>query len=226
MKLVITCEHGGNQIPLEYQPYFTDTSILNTHKGYDLGALDVFKCLKPIADYSNFSTISRLLIELNRSINNKNLFSEFTKPLLVEQKQTLIDNYYNTYRQAVTDYIALQLKHNISVLHLSIHSFTPVLNLEVRQCDIGILYDSRLEQEKQYATKLKRNIIALNPDYRVRYNYPYLGKADGFTTALRQQFKKNYTGIEIEINQSYSINDIMPKKLKQVLKHSIVKLKA
>ena len=222
MKLVITCEHGGNQIPLEYQPYFTDTSILNTHKGYDIGALDVFNYLKPIADYSNFSTISRLLIELNRSINNKNLFSEFTKPLLVEQKQTLIDNYYNTYRQAITDYIALQLKHNISVLHLSIHSFTPVLNLKVRQCDIGILYDSRLEQEKLYATKLKRNIIALNPDYRVRYNYPYLGKADGFTTALRQQFKNNYIGIEVEINQSFALDNKMPKKLKQVLKQAII----
>ena len=222
MKLVITCEHGGNQIPLEYQPYFTDTSILNTHKGYDIGALDVFNYLKPIANYSNFSTTSRLLIELNRSINNKNLFSEFTKPLLVEQKQTLIDNYYNTYRQAITDYIALQLKHNISVLHLSIHSFTPVLNLKVRQCDIGILYDSRLEQEKLYATKLKRNIIALNPDYRVRYNYPYLGKADGFTTALRQQFKNNYIGIEVEINQSFALDNKMPKKLKQVLKQAII----
>ena len=128
MKLVITCEHGGNTIPLEYKPYLIDTSVLETHKGYDLGALDVFNYLKPIADYSNFSTTSRLLIELNRSTNNKNLFSAYTKTLTTKQKQSLINTYYNDYRQAVTKYIASIINNNLSVVHLSIHSFTPVLN--------------------------------------------------------------------------------------------------
>ncbi|MEM5540502.1 N-formylglutamate amidohydrolase [Olleya sp. AS48] len=222
MKLVITCEHGGNAIPLEYKPYFLDTSVLKTHKGYDLGALDVFNYLKPIADYSNFSTTSRLLIELNRSTNNKNLFSAYTKTLTTKQKQSLINTYYNDYRQAVTKYIASIINNNLSVIHLSIHSFTPVLNNAIRDCDIGLLYDSRRIQEKQYAMSFKKNILALNPEYRVRFNYPYLGKADGFTTALRQQFKNNYIGIEVEINQSFAVNNKMPEKLKHVLKQSII----
>lgn len=222
MKLVITCEHGGNTIPLEYKPYLIDTSVLETHKGYDLGALDVFNYLKPIADYSNFSTTSRLLIELNRSTNNKNLFSAYTKTLTTKQKQSLINTYYNDYRQAVTKYIASIINNNLSVVHLSIHSFTPVLNNAIRDCDIGLLYDSRRIQEKQYAMQVKKNILALNPEYRVRFNYPYLGKADGFTTALRQQFKNNYVGIEVEINQSFAIDNKMPEKLKHVLKQSII----
>ena len=32
-------------------------------------------------------------------------------------------------------------------------------------------------------------------------NYPYLGKADGFTTSLRQEFQERYIGIELELNQ-------------------------
>ena len=34
MKLVLTCEHGGNTIPNEYAAYFKEhQTILNTHRG-------------------------------------------------------------------------------------------------------------------------------------------------------------------------------------------------
>lgn len=32
-------------------------------------------------------------------------------------------------------------------------------------------------------------------------NYPYLGKADGFTTSLREEFQEQYIGLELELNQ-------------------------
>ncbi|PTM08135.1 MAG: N-formylglutamate amidohydrolase, partial [Bacteroidetes bacterium] len=42
MKLVLTCEHGGNQIPKQYQALFPDKTVLQSHRGFDLGSLDVF----------------------------------------------------------------------------------------------------------------------------------------------------------------------------------------
>ena len=51
----------------------------------------------------------------------------------------------------------------------------------------------------------------------MRYNYPYLGKADGFTTYLRKQFQTHYLGIEIEINQKYAKANVMSSELKGVL---------
>ncbi len=37
---------------------------------------------------------------------------------------------------------------------------------------------------------------------KIRRNYPYLGKADGFTTYLRRRFLPcDYAGIELEVNQ-------------------------
>ncbi|MEO8932838.1 MAG: N-formylglutamate amidohydrolase, partial [Xanthomarina sp.] len=50
-----------------------------------------------------------------------------------------------------------------------------------------------------------------------RFNYPYLGKADGFTSYLRKQFPKNYLGIEIEVNQKFSKNNVIDSQLKQNL---------
>ncbi|MGJ8745952.1 N-formylglutamate amidohydrolase [Polaribacter sp.] len=221
MKLVITCEHGGNEIPQKFNTIFSDKEILNTHKGYDLGALDVFNTLKPLAIYTNYSIISRLLIELNRSLWHQNLFSEYTKNLSVLEKKDIIKTYYYVYRNSVENQIKTLITNHNTVVHLSIHSFTPILNGSVRNCDIGLLYDSSHQQEKKVAVQLKKALHAINPLWNVRFNYPYLGKADGFTTHLRKRFHKNYIGIEIEINQKFSKNNIMNLQLKEAVYKAI-----
>lgn len=221
MKLVLTCEHGGNIIPEEYAAHFYNQDVLNSHKGYDLGALDLFYYLQPLATYSNYSETSRLLIELNRSLHHQSLFSEFTKSLTLEAKKALIENHYTPYRNTVETHIKELLKNNRKVLHLSIHSFTPVLKNSVRPCDIGILYDASRSNEKQLALKLKQAITAINPHWRIRFNYPYLGKADGFTTYLRKQTPENYRGLEIEINQKFSRKNTLDFQLKKDLYSAI-----
>ncbi len=76
MKFLLTCEHGGNEIPEEYQKYFINAGkVLNSHRGYDPGAMDLFIFLRDLADYSFYSTTSRLLIELNRSFHHPAVFS-------------------------------------------------------------------------------------------------------------------------------------------------------
>ncbi len=224
MKLIVTCEHGGNTIPSDYQDYFKNSDeILQSHRGLDLGALDVFNTLKPLAEYSNYSTTSRLLIELNRSLYHKNLFSEFTKNLTDSEKETIIKHFYLPYRNTVETEIRRLITNNKTVIHISIHSFTPILNTVKRTCDIGILYDSSIQGEKLWAARLKASIKKEDNNLNVRYNYPYLGKADGFTTYLRQQCPSNYLGIELEINQKFSRQNEMPLTLKNTLFQAIKK---
>ena len=226
MKLILTCEHGGNEIPEKYAQYFEEQqTVLKTHRGLDLGALDFFNHLKPLADFSSFSKTSRLLIELNRSLHHKNLFSEFTKDLPLSAKKELIAEYYLPYRDKIENEIKKQIHQNEFVIHLSIHSFTPVLNTIKRNCDIGLLFDSRIDKEKQVASFLKDSISSKTDNFKVRFNYPYLGKMDGFTTYLRKQFSKNYVGIEIEINQKYAEENSTQKVLKNVLFNVITDLK-
>lgn len=215
MKLVLTCEHGGNNIPKEFTHYFRNhETVLSTHRGFDLGALDVFKTLKPLSDFSASNETSRLLIEYNRSLHNNNLFSEFSKELSKAEKELLITDFYLVYRNNVEKHIKNFIDSGETVLHLSVHSFTPVLNSKTRNCDIGLLFDSRIPSEKQICKNLKEHILKINPNYKVRFNYPYLGKADGFTTYLRTQFQENYLGIELEINQKFSKKNIMDSIIK------------
>jgi len=225
VKLILTCEHAGNDIPQPYNKYFYNEKVLNTHRAYDLGALDVFQSLKPLADNSFYSTVSRLFIELNRSLHHRQLFSEFMKDVSKSQKEDIISTYYLPYRTAAEKEIRGYIKADQTVLHLSIHSFTPELNGVARKADIGLLYDSTNQAERKFCKALKAELMVLNPDLIVRFNYPYLGKADGFTSYLRKQFTAQYLGIEIEVNQKFAVNSIMNPKISQLHYTAITNIK-
>lgn len=224
MKLILTCEHGGNGIPKPYQKYFTDIKILETHKGYDSGALDLFRHLEPLSDASFYSTTSRLLVELNRSLYHKQLFSDYTKTISKMEKDNILNTYYWPYRNEVEQEIENFMKKGHQVLHLSIHSFTPLFHGEYRNADIALLYDSNKTEEKVFCKNFKSQILKHHPRLNVRFNYPYLGKADGFTTHLRKCFPVNYFGIEIEVNQKYSVENSIDSELRTTLYKSITSL--
>jgi len=106
------------------------------------------------------------------------------------------------------------LEKGEKLLHVSVHSFSPELDGSIRNTDIGLLFDPKNAEEKNYCKILKKELLLLGPQFKVRFNYPYLGKADGFTTYLRKKYPKNYLGIELEINQKYSVDNKMEAALK------------
>ena len=89
------------------------------------------------------------------------------------------------------------------VIHISSHSFTPVLDGEVRRADVGLLYDPRRRGEVELCARWKAALCAIAPALAVRRNYPYAGKGDGLTSYLRTRFPPGaYVGIELEVNQA------------------------
>jgi len=215
MKLVLTCEHGGNKIPTKYLSLFADAQeALNSHRGLDLGALDLFHHISKLARFSQSNTISRLLIEINRSQAHPKLFSEFTTDLTYKEKIELIETFYFPYRYVVEEKISELIVKGEEVLHFSVHSFTPVWNGESRNADIGLLYDPSKVREKSFCKNLKQQLLLQSPSLKIRYNYPYLGITDGFTTNLRNEFPKKYSGIELEVNQKFTSQNKMEPGLK------------
>ncbi|NIN33680.1 MAG: N-formylglutamate amidohydrolase [Gammaproteobacteria bacterium] len=203
-KFIFSCEHGGFTIPPAYQYLFNNKrSILKSHRGWDAGALGLARLLSsslkvPLV----FSDISRLLIDLNRSIHHRNLFSEFTRPLDEQTKNTLIREHYLPYRQDLERWIRNQIKYGVCMLHFSVHSFAPAIKRKTRKTDIGLLYDPARKNEQELCIRLQKLFNNQLPGLMVRRNYPYRGVTDGFTTYLRTRFSENdYCGIEIEVNQ-------------------------
>ncbi len=207
--LVVTCEHGGNEIPPEYAAAFRGAkSVLASHRGYDPGALELARQFARELYAPLFhSTVSRLVVELNRSRHHRALFSSYTRDLPAATRADILARHYVPYRDAVESKIAgLICGKNLAVHHLSVHSFTPVLDGETRRADIGLLYDPRRPLEFDWCLAWRMALRERRPDLVVRRNYPYRGISDGFVTYLRKKFSaQRYAGVELEVNQKYPL---------------------
>lgn len=206
---VVSCEHGGNRIPRQYQPFFHALqSLLHSHRGYDRGALRMARELALELNAPLFvATTSRLLIDLNRSLGHPRLFSEATRYVSPTIRREILTHYYLAYRNRVEKTIAEKVGGGSRVIHISSHTFTPILDEQVRHGDIGLLYDPGRSEERELCCRWQANLKAKAPELTIRRNYPYLGKADGFATYLRRQFPADaYIGIELEINQKHVVS--------------------
>lgn len=204
ISLLVTCEHGGNRIPARYRNLFEGhEALLETHRGYDAGALVMARDLAEAFEAPLFvSTVSRLLIDLNRSPGHPNLYSEATRTAPLAVRREILEAHYLPYRSRVEAAIDKEIATGRRVAHLSSHSFTPVLDGAVRDADIGLLYDPSRRGEVALCRRWQAALKEIAPALRVRRNYPYRGTSDGFTAYLRKRFaERDYAGIELEINQ-------------------------
>ncbi|KAF0191190.1 MAG: N-formylglutamate amidohydrolase [Gammaproteobacteria bacterium] len=207
--MLITCEHGGNTIPVRYAPLFHGTQkLLKSHRGHDIGALNLARYLaRHLRAPLHYSTVSRLLVDLNRSPHHRQLFSSQTRVLDPASRTAVLARYYSPYRGAVEKRIVQMIARGRSVVHVSAHSFTPVFDSKTRMADIGLLYDPARRGERLFCTRFQDALSDFAPTLRVRRNYPYKGTADGFTTYLRKIFSgTHYAGIELEVNQRFFLD--------------------
>jgi len=205
-RLLVTCEHGGNRVPSAYRHLFQGKQrILDSHCGYDPGALELARLLARHADTPLvYSTVSRLLVELNRSPGHPALFSVMTRSLNASQKRAIVSAYYEPYRARVEAAIVEATARGEPVLHLSVHTFTPKLRGVVRTADIGLLYDPSRTWEKEFCRTWGAAFARMAQTLRIRRNYPYRGNADGLVTYLRRRHQpEQYAALELEVNQRH-----------------------
>lgn len=204
--LVLTCEHAGNQIPSTFQYLFNGASEdLNSHAGWDPGALEITRHLAEQFGVDYFSyDYTRLLIEVNRSEKHPQLYSKFSKKLMPQDKNYLFRTYYQPYRRKIEGVIRDHIESGMQVVHLAVHTFTPVWEGQEREVEVGLLYDDLRQAEATFCKGWNEEIKTINPDIEVRNNEPYRGSDDGFTTYLRTRFtEEDYLGLELEVSQKF-----------------------
>lgn len=203
--VVVTCEHGGNRVPPRYRRHFRRLhAVLQTHRGYDFGALVMARELAaafraPLV----YSSVTRLVVDLNRSPGHPRLHGEPLRHLPREERESILAEHYRPYRTRVEDLISNAVARDRRVVHVSAHSFTPKLNERIRTADVGLLYDPARPGEVSLSGRWKGALLRAASGLRVRRNYPYAGTDDGFMPYLRTRFSPaTYVGVEIEINQA------------------------
>jgi predicted N-formylglutamate amidohydrolase len=203
MNIIVTCEHAGNQVPETFAHIFENLQdVLQSHRGWDPGALEMAKFLAAECNAPFFCCeTTRLLIEPNRSLDSHQLYSEYSRMLFETHHEQMLNGYYYPYRNGVEEVLTKMSK---PAVHLSIHTFTPVLDGKVRELDMGLLYDPDRPSESDFTNRLYDALEQTLPFLTIRLNEPYKGIDDGFTSYLRTKFPaKDYIGIEIEVNQKH-----------------------
>lgn len=202
VRWLFTCEHASRAVPPAYAGAFGKAGpVLDSHRAWDPGAREVYRALAPVlADHALEGEATRLLVDLNRSLHHPRLFSEFTASLPEPERRAIVEAWWRPFREEAESVVAGWRSSGAFVAHVSVHSFTPVLDGVHRAADIGLLYDPGRPGERRLARAWRDRLAAAG--WRVRLNYPYRGVADGHTTSLRRRHAHGYAGIELELNQA------------------------
>lgn len=209
VRLIVSCEHGGNRVPERYRPLFLKAGeVLATHRGWDIGILPLARRLaEGLGAPLHAAEVTRLLVDLNRSLGSPTLFSEFTRDLPPGEREAILADYYHPYRREAEGAVAAAIASGETVLHLSVHSFTPELRGKVRTADLGLLYDPSRPAERDFCRRWQGVLAGLAPELRVRRNYPYRGTSDSLASFLhRRHPPERYLGIELEVNQALPLS--------------------
>lgn len=200
---VVTCEHASNAVPRGCEHLFRGAQrSLDSHRGWDPGARALARRVGGLLGTTAIcGRHTRLLVDLNRSPGNPNVFGPAVRRLSRGERADLLARYHEPHWKLVRD--AVPRNGRRPTIHLAIHSFVPALDGAPRRVDIGLLYDPGREEERALCRAWQRGLQRTWPDRRVRRNRPYRGTSDGLTTALRRELPAStYLGIEIEVNQA------------------------
>jgi predicted N-formylglutamate amidohydrolase len=205
--LVVSCEHAGNEIPARYRTLFDSDAArraLVSHRGWDPGSAAIAAVLARECDAPLVAQrVSRLLVECNRSLGHRALWSEFSRRLTEQEKTGVLDRYWHAHRNAVRRLVD-RAPEGATVVHVGVHTFTPVWKERPRATDIGLLFDPRRTRERDIAGQWRRGLARAfaTEGLRVHLNLPYRGWTDGLTTTLREQHPEDrYVGLELEVSQ-------------------------
>ena len=225
--LVISCEHGSNQVPAKYAHLFDKNKlILQTKRAYDIGALHIAKYMQTILHCELIYTkISRLLIDCEYTSKSRSCFSKFSKNLTAEEKKHIINKYYAPFHTNLQNTIEHHIKQGQQVLHLSLFTFAPFLKGIFVNAGIEILYDAHRHAEKEVARIIHGLLNYETPSYKIRHNIPFSGTHDHILTKFRKNFaEKDYLGIKLGVNQALVSTPETHDNVCKILTHSFREL--
>jgi predicted N-formylglutamate amidohydrolase len=201
---VVTCEHASNRVPAALAPTLRiPAARLRSHRGFDAGAAAVARTLAgAVGAPLVLGRVSRLVVDLNRSPGNRKLWSDASRRLSAEQRDEVLRRHHRPHWEAVRKAVERERAAGRRVLHVGVHSFTPVLGKQVRTMDVALLYDPARALEVAVVDAWRATLRRIAPELVVRRNAPYRGVDDGLTRALRGVYPhRDYAGIELELNQ-------------------------
>jgi predicted N-formylglutamate amidohydrolase len=203
--MLLLADHARNAMPDDYGDLGLPPSELERHIAYDIGVEWVLRALAArLGVPAVFATWSRLLIDPNRGEDDPTLIRQLydgavipaNYPMPAAERERRLDRFYRPYHDAVGALVAsVAAASGAAPLILSIHSFTPVMQGQVRPWHAGVLWDL----DDRTARPLI-DALAADPALVIGDNEPYDGALRG-DTMFRHAIVNGFPHALLEIRQ-------------------------
>jgi predicted N-formylglutamate amidohydrolase len=195
---VLVCDHASNRVPGRLHSLGLEPDVLHEHIAWDPGAADVARRLAAHLDAPLvLSGYSRLVIDCNRPLDHAESIAQRSAGISIPGNQGLspserlsrIDALFRPYHRAIAELLDAR-SHRPNLL-ISIHSFAPILNGELRPWQIGISHwrDRRLAALMLAALRRAGNFrLGSNEPYpidnAIDYTVPVHGEGRGLPSVM------------------------------------------
>ncbi|HWA81625.1 MAG TPA: N-formylglutamate amidohydrolase [Acetobacteraceae bacterium] len=207
-QIIIVCDHASNRIPESWGDLGLPPAARETHIAWDPGALAVSLRLAARLDAPLiFSTVSRLVIDMNRPLGSPTLIPAMSETTLIPgnanltpaDRQHRIDAIYSPYHAAIDQLIGKVAARRMAAGLLppavvAIHSFTPVFKGVWRPWQAGIIHDTDTRLSSLVLARLRAD-RALS----VAENEPYVPAEEVYFTLERHALLRGLMNVMIEI---------------------------
>tara|TARA_A100001015_G_scaffold177860_1_gene197736 strand:+ start:347 stop:1051 length:705 start_codon:yes stop_codon:yes gene_type:complete len=220
-QILIIADHASNYIPKEYNNLGLSDYFLNNHITFDIGVkelgLDLSNRLKCKVIQGKYS---RLLIDLNRDLNDPTIIPEIVDGKIIpgniglskSELRLRVRTIYNKYHNEIDQIIK---NEKVKVI-LSIHSFNPIFKNKKRFLKFGIL-----SNEDKNLSSIIIDQLRLQK-FNVGDNKPYKGNLIG-DSMYRHGLRNKLPHALIEVRNDLLSNPTKIKRVSRLLHKTIVK---
>ena len=205
--VLLVCDHASNAIPASLDDLGLGPAALQRHIAWDIGARKLFEHLSAHLDAPGvMANYSRLVVDLNRSLEDASLMPPISDGTVVPGNQNLSDvhrslrirDIFTPYRQAIDGVLNGFRARGVTPALIAIHSFTPrMVDGADRPWQIGILWD----KDPRIPVPLIRNLRNRPENFVIGDNEPYSGKHPADYTIDHHAEAAGLPHVSIEVRQ-------------------------
>ena len=205
-KVLLVGDHASNTLPKMLGNLGLDDAALEQHIAYDIGTRKLLHHLSQHLDApAVLAGYSRLVVDLNRSLEDESLMPEVSDNTIIEGNQNMspehrnqrIHNFYTPYRKAIDAMLHGFREKEIVPAFIAIHSFTPQMAGFARPWHVGVLWD----KDPRIPVPLMDNLRAHPDRFNIGDNEPYSGKHPADYTIDHHAEAAGIPHVSIEIRQ-------------------------
>ncbi len=204
--LLLVCDHASNRIPAALDNLGLEPWVLDQHIGYDIGSRKLTCHLSEHLDApAVLAGYSRLVVDLNRSLEDESLMPEVSdgtpipgnQKLSVAQRNERIHSLFTPYRKAIDGMLHGFRERGVVPAFVAIHSFTPEMAGFTRPWHVGVLWD----KDPRIPVPLMEKLRARPEGFNIGDNEPYSGKHPADYTIDHHAEAAGIPHVSIEIRQ-------------------------